>query len=58
MKLEKIWSSGLGIVLAVLALLIAGRTLRLISWNLARMGGYAILAGIVVLAFMYYRKSK
>ena len=58
MKMEKIWNSGLGIVLAVLVLLTAGRALRIISWNLARVIGYAALGGIVVLAAGYIRGRK
>ena len=50
MKMDKIIHSGWGIVLAVLAFLVAGRTVRLISWNLAKVGGYAVLGGILVLA--------
>ena len=50
MKMEKIWNSGLGIVLAILAFLVAGRTVRLVSWTLARVCGYAVLGGILVLA--------
>ena len=55
MKLDKILNSGLGIVLVVLASLVAGRTVRLISRNLARMGGDIIPGGILVLALMKYR---
>ena len=56
MKLEKIWNSWLGIVLAVLAVLIAGRVVRLVSWTVVRFGGYAVLAGILFLAFTAIRK--
>ena len=56
MKLDKIWNSGLGIVLAVLAVLIAGRVVRLVSWTLVRAGGYAVLAGIAILAVSAVRK--
>ncbi len=34
MKMDKIWNSGLGIALAILALLVAGRVVRIISWDL------------------------
>ncbi len=58
MKMDKIWNSGLGIVLAVLALLVAGRVVRIVSWNLVRMIGYAVLGGIVVLAVSNIRGGK
>ena len=55
MKMDKIWNSGLGIVLAILVFLVAGRTVRLVSWQLARMCGYAVLGGIIVLALSNVR---
>ena len=55
MKMDKIWNSGLGIALAILALLVAGRVVRIISWDLGRMIRYAILGGIIVLAVSYFR---
>ena len=58
MKMEKILNSGLGIVLAVLALLVAGRVVRIVSWNLGRMIGYAVLGGILVLAVSNFRGRK
>ena len=54
MKTNKIWDSGLGIVLAVLAVLIAGRVVRLVSWSLVRMCGYAVIGGILVFALSGY----
>ena len=57
MKMEKIWNSGVGIVLAILAILIAGRTMRLISWTLLRACGYAFLGAILVLALSNVRKK-
>ena len=57
MKMDKIIHSGWGIVLAVLAFLVAGRTVRLISWNLAKVGGYAVLGGLLVLALKKFRKN-
>ncbi len=57
MKLDKIWNSKLGIVLAVLATLIAVRTVRMASWTILKIGGYAVLAGIVVLAIRAVRKQ-
>ena len=57
MKLDKIWNSGLGIVLAVLAFLVAGRVVRLVSWSLLRICGYAFLGGIAVLALSKARKN-
>ena len=56
MKLDKIRNSGLGIVLAALAVLIAARVVRLVSWTIVRTGGYALLAGILVLAVTAIRK--
>ena len=50
MKLEKILNSGLGIVLALLVFLAAGRTVRVLSWSLARTCGTLILGGIAVYA--------
>ena len=55
MKMEKILNSGWGIVFAVLALLVAGRTVRLISWMFFRVGGYAVLGGLLVLALLHFR---
>ena len=57
MKLDKIWNSGLGIVLAVLAFLVAGRVVRLVSWSLLRICGYAFVVGIAVLAFSKFRNN-
>ena len=57
MKLDKIWNSGLGIVLAVLAFLVAGRVVRLVSWSLLRIFGYAFLGGVVVLALSKARNN-
>ena len=58
MKMDKIWNSGLGIALAILALLVAGRVVRIISWDLRRVIRYAILGGIIVLAVSYFRGRK
>ena len=55
-KLQKILNSGWGIALAVLAFLVAGRTVSLISWSLLRMCGYAVLGGILVLVLFRNRK--
>ena len=57
MKLDKVLNSGLGIVLAVIAFLVAGRVLRVVSWSLLRICGYAFLGGIVVLALSKTRKN-
>ena len=58
MKMEKILNSGVGIVLAVLAVLTAGRVLRIISWTFARYCGYVVLGGILVLALANIRNGK
>lgn len=55
MKMEKIRNSGLGIVLAVLVLLGAGRLVRMVSWTFLRMSGYVVLIGILVFALSYVR---
>ncbi len=57
MKLDKILNSGWGIALAVLAFLVAGRTVSLVSWGFAKFLGYAVLGGILVLA-LRLRSSK
>ena len=57
MKLDKVLNSGLGIVLAVIAFLVAGRVLRVVSWSLLRICGYAFMVGIAVLAFSKFRNN-
>ena len=57
MKLDKIWNSGLGIVLAVLAFLVAGRVVRLVSWSLLKACGYVFLGGVLVLAVASVRRN-
>ena len=57
MNLNKIWNSGLGIVLAVLAFLVAGRVISLVSWSLLRTCGYVFLGGVLVLAITSVRKN-
>ena len=57
MKPDKILNSGWGIALAVLAFLVAGRTVSLVSWGFAKFLGYAVLGGILVLA-LRLRSSK
>ena len=57
MKMEKILNSGLGMVLVVLAVLVAGRTVSILSWQLWRVCKYAVLGGILVLALGYFRKN-
>ena len=55
MKMEKILNSWGGIVLAVLASLVAGRIVSIFSWTLARIFGYIVLGGGLVLALAYIR---
>lgn len=50
MKMDKIWNSGLGIALAVIAFLVAGWTVRLVSWHVLKVCGYVVLGGILVFA--------
>ena len=50
MKMEKILNSWLGIVIAALVALVAGRVVRMVSWNLYRVGGYILLGAAVMLA--------
>ena len=57
MKLEKILNSGLGIVLALLVFLAAGRTVRVLSWSLARTCGTLILGGIAFKCLDDYKKQ-
>ena len=55
MKMEKIWNSGLGAALVVIALLVAGWTVRLVPWYVLKLCGYVVLGGIIVLGISYVR---
>ena len=57
MKMDKIMNSWLGIVLAVIAVLTAGRVVRLVSWSFAKTCGYAALIGILTFALSRYAKK-
>ena len=56
MRMGKMWDTGLGIVMTILAVLIVCGTLRLVSYTVLKLGGAAVMIGILSLAYMIIRK--
>ena len=57
MKLDKVWSNALGIIVVFVAVLLLGNAFRFLSRTVIRVGGIAVLAALIYMVYRLIREK-